>query len=248
MSARVNVAATYVSPTALDGYRYYRDHDQPVEDYVRQILRLEPPTPAMQMGIEFHQTLEDAGKVMMSGGQWEPPDEKRVYSFQYRIDGGLKLQVPSVVEMPARREFEVAVRPPVMATPGIVQADRFRVTMSGRLDAVCGQTGVDYKTTKSTINAEGYHDAFQWRAYLFLLPEMPDFRYEVFRIRPGKELNQIEVVEHRSFTMTRYPDLERDVLAAVAEYLEFLQVMERRRWLTITEYGTDPWNPPEASK
>lgn len=247
------VSSTYVSPTALDGYRYYRDHDQPVEDYVRQILRLEPPTPAMQIGIEFHQMLEDMAKAMMDHERPKPDRLKRpnaVYDFVWQGDTVLtKLPMPSVVEMPARREFNIVVPPAVSPTPGIVQADKFRVTMSGRLDAVCGLTGVDYKTTRaSTINAESYQDALQWRAYLFLLPEMPDFRYDVFRIRPGKDLNQIDIVEHRAFVMTRYPGLEQDVLSAVAEYLEFLQAMERRRWLTITEFGVDPWAPPEASK
>lgn len=221
---------TTVSPTAIDGYRYYCDSDSmTLDDFMLRLLRLEPPNELMTIGIDFHRMCEDAAQKYLSKGRFTPDESKRKYSFEWKCSAATIM--PTVTEVPVRRTEKI---------------NDWKVTVSGRLDAVSGSTGIDYKTAWKPIDAESYVDAFQWRMYLYLMPELRDFRYDVFRVKNGRLLREIEVIEHRHFTMSRYPALEQEVEAAIIEYIEFLRMLERKRYIRITPYGVEQWEykPP----
>jgi len=49
--------------------------------------------------------------------------------------------------------------------------------------------------------------------------------------------------------MSRYPAFDQLVVSAILEYIEFLRMRERKRYIRITPYGVEQWEyvPPEAS-
>lgn len=224
--------AIKISPTMLDAYRYYCSSDMSLEQYVQRLLGLEPPSHYMTIGIEFHKIFEDAAREAFSNYQWKPDVSKRKYNFAWKYLGAEskmpKIQMPSVVEVPVKRQ----------ATIG-----GWAVTVSGRLDAVCGTTGVDYKTTWRAVDVDSFADAFQWRMYLYLMPDLQDFRYEVFRLKNGNLPDDIDIIGHQKFTMTRYVALEREVEAEITEYIQFLLGLERNRLIRITPNGVEAWKP-----
>ena len=163
--------AMRISVTALDSYKYYCESEMEFSDYLEQLLGKTPPTDAMKIGTAFHSILErwgedgetDFKELMEVDGwkfQWKPREP----------DCEVFLLKPDAVEIPVTRDYTVNHA-----------FGETTITLSGRIDAVAGNIGVDYKTTRAA-NAEKYLDAMQWRAYLAMYPDLESFQYDVFEM------------------------------------------------------------------
>ena len=142
----------------------------------------------------------------------------------------IQLMKPDAVEVPAVRTFNIGKR---------------EVTISGRLDAIVGLTGIDYKTTGRPIDLEKYMDAWQWKAYMLLCPALIAFRYEVFQTEmrkiktytPDEEIgDRLVVLDYKHLTCNRYDGLEVDVFTYLEEYIQFLKYLEERGHIRLTDY------------
>ena len=157
-----------VCVTSIDSYRYFMSSEMDTEAHIRRLLRLEPPTEAMRVGIAFHQSLEDCfirGEPM--------PQCANAHTVLMR---------PDAMEVPVNKLYNIRGR---------------TVRLGGRIDAVRGLTIIDYKTTSRTIDLEKYADAFQWQAYLDLYPAAQHFRYDVFLLRRGAVVEHAHLMLHR---------------------------------------------------
>ena len=201
------------SVTDLTGYDYYRSGEMPLEKYIAQLLRLEPPTDAMKWGTKWHKYLQD---MAMGLYVWNNPD---VYGeYEWAIEP-VELIQPDVVEMPVSGVYSVNGR---------------NIQLRGRIDAKAGTTVIDYKTTKSP-DLESYMASFQWRAYLDMVPDATLFRYDVFTMSDPQtrsievqdvvieDPNEYRVITGYSFVeLPHYKALHDDVTRKVAEFDNFL--------------------------
>ena len=192
-----------ISVTDLDGYDFYRKTNMQIEEYVQRLRMLAPPTPNVQRGRDFHALLEQ--RIDMDG-----PLPSGNFDFS---QVNVRLPRPDVTEMSVVGTFPIHGE---------------ELTLSGRVDTVCGLTVGDYKTTQ-WLNMEQFIDAWQWRAYLTLLPDMQSFRYDVFQISRAPSGSDFAwlVNRHEFMMLHRYEGMEDEVLAKVAEYTDFLRYLEQ---------------------
>lgn len=182
-----------VSATDVDQWRYWRQvEDMPLEALLIRLRHESAPSAAMDHGRALHRLLE-----AHAGGELSEVEIDGV-RFRFRLDGDLYL--PPVREAKAERELGGGV------------------TLVGKVDAIVPRRRVwDHKLT-SRFDLEQYADSYQWRIYLWLFG-CPQFTYNVF---VGDERDGVVVVrEVHTFDLYSYPDLERDVLAEVGEFVAF---------------------------
>ena len=193
-----------VAVTALDSYDYYRENDVALEDYMRTLLREEPTSPAMERGNRF----EDELTRYFRSGQWTWPTSS---------DVDIELLRPHALQVEVERTYQTEEGP---------------VVLRGRLDGVHAAMGMDYKTTGHTIDLLKYHDSYQWRCYLAMMPTLDAFRYDVFHLS-AKDV----VVDHKHLVLTRYPELEYDVYDKLRVFAQFVRSLEVAGRVRIGEDG-----------
>lgn len=206
------------SVTAIDGWTYYQNSEQTLEDYVRRLKRMEPPHPAAALGTAFHDMLEG-----LSTGNIPHSDDPVAWDYNFDLSQvDVKLEKPVVVE--TRLE-------------GRYTTHKGRhIKLTGRVDAITHTAVIDYKTTSRAIDMENYMSAFQWRAYLSMYP-MDSFRYEIFRLGRENRQGLIPVYEHLPFTIRPYVGMENEVVDAISAYDEFLQDLAADGHITLTKNG-----------
>ena len=146
--------------TALDALDFYlggeADSSASLRDYLKEILRLAPPTEAQTRGLEFEKWLDNQidGKFDAS---WET---------------SLTIEIPRVVvrQVGVSREYNINGR---------------KVVVVGRVDAIHGRVIDDWKTTLKAPEYEKYADKWQWRAYLRMFG-YDQFQYHVFKLDPKR--------------------------------------------------------------
>ena len=217
-----------MSVTDIEGYRYYKNSEwQTFDKYLSQLLRLEPPTDAMEWGTKWHKYLQDMAMGKDVSGK---PEVYGEYEWQVEPE----LDQPDVVEMPVEKTYNVRGR---------------EILVRGRVDAVVGNTVIDYKTTKK-LDVDLYMDSYQWRAYLDMVPESNMFRYDVFVM--SEPLKKKVVVEGKTITtkdlyrvirdyhyleLSKYPELHNDVAHMIAEYDEFLLGLHGQGKINLSPEG-----------
>lgn len=193
--------------TDLDAWRYWRESRQTLDDFLRRMRREEPPTPAMERGIAFHEALEKA--ILLGGDGDHEQIEANGWEFEFRCDLDITLPV-------GRCMTEMA---------GSLEFPDLGVTMTGRADAICGNHIWDFKTTGSAPNIEQYLYAWQWRAYLRMF-DAYKFTYQIFRIEDiptdfGPK--RARVVSADRLELYEYDGMAGDVWLAVKELSRLLR-------------------------
>ena len=198
------------SVSDLTGYDYFRLNEfKNIDEYIRQLKREEPMSEKALQGIAVHSLLE-----RMAQGDQEALEELHG-GFDVQVD--VKLEQPDLVELPCRRLYQIGSR---------------KILLTGRVDALVGRTIVDYKTT-GRINLEAYADSLQWRAYMDILTQQESFAYEVFKVFASKRGGRAVISEYKRLDQYRYDELHGDVVAAIAEFDQFLQDLARDGWIEI---------------
>ena len=196
-----------VSPTDLDSFEYYKANNQSFSEYVNRLLGFQPWSAAAARGTAFHSAVE-----RLHTGDLSAHD-------QIPMKPHLRVRLPraQVTEVPAKRFMS-----------GV---DRLPVLMSGRLDAIYGLVGVDYKTTSRPIDPTEYQELWQMRSYLWLVPYLRKMQVEVFRFYDS------EIVEHQTCEVYPYEGLVLDLAEEVREFVAFLRELERDGYLQFDIEG-----------
>lgn len=202
-----------VSASDLDALRYFlAQEDGDLDKLLRQLRREEPPTEAMQAGTALHSILEHAVAGEM------PDAECGGFRFDFEADGELSL--PAIREMKETRLYKI---------------DGVRVTLVGKVDAICGKRIEDHKFTMR-YDPERFLSSLQWRVYLEVF-DADTFVWNVFEARERGERHYAITALHR-LTMHRYPGMDRDVEAALRQFLDFARIHLPERLI--------PWEPTPA--
>ena len=185
-----------VSVTDLAAYRRFRNTDQTFEEWLARWKRQIPPTPAMRAGTRFHRFLETGGRDYA---------DRVVFKLDFTP---IK---PDSCEVPLSREFAIGGE---------------SVKLVGRLDAIHGTTILDYKLLSRYPAVEKYSGSVQWRSYFVLYPQAERFRYQFFIRDYAADPALVVVRDVRECAFSRYPGVEDDVTALLADYRAFIREME----------------------
>lgn len=193
--------------TDLDSYRRYRDNDEmSLQELLRRLHRLDPPSDAMRAGTALHSLLEAPQTGSLSSAEISSA-EIDGHHFTFSLDASLPL-LP-FRELHGKRIYEV---------------NGEEIEVRGKVDTFDGFAVEDHKLTQSTFDAERYFTSYQWRLYLSLF-NARKFRYNVFT---GKFLNVDEaglqcweITDFQRLELCRYPELEDDITRELEEYAEF---------------------------
>ena len=184
--------------TDLDAWQYWRESNQTFEEFMMHMRRERPPTRLMERGIAFHEALEKAIAAtgthdVMEAKDWE-------FVFPPELDIALPL-AGCQSEVPGRLEYT-------------------GTTLTGRADAICGNTVWDFKTAQKSPDMERYYRSWQWRAYLEMFGGYR-FTYQIFMLR--EEGNRATVVSCDRLDLYRYKRMGEDVRGAVQDLSEFMR-------------------------
>jgi hypothetical protein len=186
-----------ISVSDLDQLRYYKDSEMELSDLLARLRRETPPTREMQAGTALHKFLD----LSENGGDIEQIDVDG-FRFRFELDGEIAL--PQIRELKALKEYDINGQ---------------AVTLVGKVDALNGLTVYDHKLSAS-FDAERYTDALQWRAYLVIFGAK-QFTYNVFVGGEEAKTGEWKIREFHQVSFYTYPGIERDILKAVTEYVQF---------------------------
>jgi hypothetical protein len=183
-----------VSASDLDQLTWFRRiDDMTLADLVARFRRESPPSEAMDRGIAFHKVME------------HPPDEISTISmdgFTFRFTCDDVITLPQVREIKATKDYHIA---------GV------DVTLVGVVDGISGNVVTDHKLTERP-DPETYLTSYQWRAYLDIF-NADIFTYHLYHAKANGRDVEIKSVD--TFSFYRYPEMEADLLAGIAEFVEF---------------------------
>ncbi|MFP5506341.1 MAG: hypothetical protein ACLGH6_09100 [Gammaproteobacteria bacterium] len=190
-----------VSATNLEAFRRWKaDEKAELSDLLAYLRRETPPTDAMRAGTALHKVLE-----LAQDGDALDVVERDGFRFTFRIDGELALQ--------PFRELKIE-RPLVL--------DGEAHTLVCVVDTIGGREVCDHKLT-GKADAENYTASMQWRANL----EWADcdaFTYNLFQqYQPAGEPGHYVITDMVPVTFYRYPGMDDEVAALVAEFLAFIR-------------------------
>lgn len=192
--------ALRVSVTDLDAFRYWReDEDASLEELLRQIRRLDPPSPEMLAGSAFHDMLDHAHE-----GTLEVASRDDGYSFSFACDA--EIELPALRELKAESVFDVQ---------GV------RVTLVGKVDAIEGTRVDDHKTT-GYFEAERFLQSYQWRCYLLMFGA-ERFRWNIFEMKPAGPEKVYTITGFHQLEQIRYHGMDADVTRLLTAYVRFAE-------------------------
>lgn len=180
--------------TQLESFRSWRlNKDQDINNFIEYLNGQEKHR--MRVGTAFHEMLES---LTVEGGN--DVNSYTVGDFTFNFACDCCISAPQFAEVRAEKQYG-----PLLVT--------------GKADAVHGNTVTDYKST-SSFNALNYLDGVQWRFYLDLFGA-DEFVWNVFVIKPqDKEELVFDVVDFHILKASRYPALNDDCTTLALDYYE----------------------------
>lgn len=185
-----------LSVSDLDAMLYWRDSDDDLETFLKQLRREEPPGPNMLASRAFHSLLENSSE----GGEFFAT-ERDGWRFDFAIDQEIAL--PQIRELKAEMPFDTPSGP---------------VTLVGKVDGLQGITVHDYKLTER-FDVERYMDSLQWRSYLAMFGAM-QFVYDVFVCRYDD--SRVYIFDYHRLPFCAYPGMLEDVRREVCALAEIV--------------------------
>lgn len=186
-----------------EAFRQFRDDEEAeLSDFLARMRNEVPPSQAMLAGTAFHDVLEHAqvGELATAEAQ----------GFKFIIEVNTELALAPIRELRASKRYG-------------------GLTISGKLDALCGLRVEDHKTT-GRFDPDRYLAGYQWRYYLSIFGAQV-FRWNVFEMR---EIEPMMYLVHKFHTLEqcRYPAMEADCLQLASDLEQFarLHMPERENY------------------
>lgn len=184
-----------VNVTNLDQLLWWRKlEDMSLDDFLSRLRRESAPSRQMEIGTAWHKVLENP-----------PADDFSVVDqdgFQFDIQCDAQIVLPQVREIRAEKSYDIAGT---------------RVTLTGGCDGISGNVVTDHKLT-ARPDPEKYMDSYQWRAYLEIFGA-DVFEYVLYHAKDEGEW--IVIRDVAPFRFYRYPEIERDLVAGIRDYVDF---------------------------
>jgi hypothetical protein len=192
-----------VAVTELDAYRNYKANgtQEAFDQLIHRLLYRSRGTLWMEAGSAFHSALEVQ----------QPCDNVT----ELRHDGYLFTISPEIsvtLDLPPVRECWCR---------GYYTIDGIEVILTGKVDAAFGKRIDDHKLM-GRFNPLAMLETYQWRAYLMLMG-CNVFRWNCFIYSADERAECFMIQEIQTFECYRYPGMEADVLAELADFVRFVR-------------------------
>lgn len=188
-----------VSPSVLDGFKYYINHEESLDEYIESLKKTGSFPFKTKVGTALHSVLEHSTIV---------GDELSLLLDGYETN--ISIDVSCVVEKPTATEIKAVKR---------IEVDGHKVDLVGKADAVYGNTGKDYKFTFSSLPTDRFLDSIQWQVYMILF-NLELFRYIVFKCKGDEKKISVYEVEHFDIYRNKY--IENNVRDTVSQFIDFI--------------------------
>jgi len=188
-----------ISPSVLDGFRYYINHGNSLVEYVESLKNHGQSPFKTNVGTCLHSVLEHSSTV---------GDEFSLFFDGYRTN--VSIDVSCVMERPSITELKAVKR---------IEVDGHKVDLVGKADVIYGNTGKDYKITFSSLPTDRFLDSIQWQVYMMLF-NLELFRYIIFRCKGDEKKISVYEVEH--FDIYRNQYVENNVHDIVSQFIYFI--------------------------
>jgi len=210
----------FMTPTNLDAYAQYLtgfkyppkgEHEPPEytdQLFCNMLLKLEPTTVSLDVGIVLHSMLEELIKTNSMG------------CYFPRFINGWKIESDVAIEVPHVSIAEQFV------TLDICDG----LKMYGKIDMANSYQIGDHKTTSSTIDISKYEDSWQWKCYL-LMTGYKQFVYHIYKIyisKSTKENKKFTIKDYAKFDLYEYPTMKQDTMNFIHEYMAYLDYIKPR--------------------
>ncbi len=188
-----------ISPSVLDGFRYYINYGNSVDEYIESLKNSSEFSLKARVGTCLHSVLEHSVLV---------GDELSLFFDGYRtniyIDASCVLENPTITELKAVKSIEV---------------DGYQIDLVGKADAIYGNMGKDYKFTFSSSPTDRFIESVQWKIYMMLF-DLELFRYIIFRCKGDEKKVSVYEVEHYDIYRNQY--IESDVYSLSSQFVDFI--------------------------
>lgn len=166
-----------ISATQLESYRRLMDGLLSVEQFERQLLRLDPPNLMMEKGTAFHSMMQTADPSVYEG----------VFSKECISKARTKMDYRSKI-------FEYKIRRMYSTQYG-------NISLTGMADQLIGLDVVELKTKYSPISYDAYADSMQWRVYC----EIFGAKFVHYKVFEFADTEADDFKNYQSFTFVRPP-------------------------------------------
>ena len=197
-----------VSVSALDNWRYFIENDfKSTEEYIGELCRLTPQSPAMIQGEDFHYLLQTG--------------EPKLYTWEVTCDAAL-LQ-PDLIEYPCRETFtldgeKVVLSGRIDAAHGDIVIDYKTTSRAINLEQYVDKW--QWRAYLMLMDMSKFrYDVFQYR----------------INRKHGK--GSFTVFDYRTLNLSAYKRMTDDVMGALREYVQFLRGLKRSEWIEFDDRG-----------
>jgi len=219
-----------LSPTLIDGYRYYLDYDFKTLEELESQIRREPvaQTEKMLIGGAYD-------KFVLNPYFHKQPDPTEIDGFLFDKESAKE----AVFTIPAGGSYQVWV-------DRIIECDGWNIKLLGKVDYVWGSIVADLKTKTGSYQIENFAEALQWAAYCEILGTKA-FTYRVASLRIPKK-NKDDILYTTSVDdLDLYYD--KSIRANLYDYISrFLSFCESRGLIHCLEVGFKGPKDVEAPK
>lgn len=184
----------------LTGYLHNYGENPPEftnEIFVNQLLKLQPPSLAMEAGSALHKIVENAeynelpNKIVVDSWTINCPDDLNII-----------ISYPYCREIPLTYSFD-------------------NITIFGKVDAIDSNNIHDLKIT-SSINMDRYNKSWQWKTYL-TMANMERFVYDLLKVNIDEKNKIINIKEYDKLVLYAYPNMQMEVKEFILDYWYFLE-------------------------
>ena len=192
-----------VSVTDLNNSADYFRDKLSLEQLIERLERRGPQSAAMKCGSAFHQVLYKYGVGVhaQSHFQWD--------GFTFMVDG----QVDIPLGPHDRREIKVTQEYPGALLVGVID-----------VISADGITLTDWKLS-GYPQVEKFASAWQWRAYMDMVPSARHFVYVVIGMRLNEKTSEVKLYQGHNFRCERYENLHGEVEEAVKKHVWLLDTL-----------------------
>ena len=209
----------FMTPSRIDGYLYHRSSEQSVDEYIRQLLRLDPIGAKADAGTALHKYVETFRYGIALPEQFESDDWK----FTNTIKNDLIIDYPILREISHARKFNDDV------------------TIYGKIDAVGAYKIHDLKTT-SRMDMEKYMTSMQWKLYLWMT-SYHIFTYNIFLVDVIENTKEVFLLNYEEITLTKYATMADEIRSILNDYSNYLDILKDMIFATAAIHNIDLFKP-----
>lgn len=202
-----------ISATTVESFRLFQTADWMTEEkFLSQVKRTEPKSKYAELGIAFHEIIQNPHKAFNYFGKMQPDGHDFLASngvvFPYdtimRIYSDIDYRFP--FELKFDKDYIINGQP---------------VKISMRCDQLISLVCVDFKAVFTQYDFTKYMDSMQWKIYCDIT-EAEAFQYLVYEFGVNLNLKR----KHKPALLRPYMGMQIDIINIISEFVEYIHIRQ----------------------